>query len=141
MNIIEAKKIIKNNFSGKIFNIFSNYGSFIQIDFSEKETDGNNIFVYMCAWNIYHNDVEILNNNDDRAKFNHIFDILVHYGICMVDFLFDPIKHKFTFHLCNNYFITLIPDNNSLDDDMIIFFTEANYALCYSVQKGFYIGK
>ena len=141
MNIIEAKKIIKNNFSGKIFNIFSNYGSFIQIDFSEKETDGNNIFVYMCAWNIYHNDVEILNNNDDRAKFNHIFDILVHHGICMVDFLFDPIKHKFTFYLCNNYFITLLPDNNSLDDDMIIFFTEANYALCYSVQKGFYIGK
>ena len=27
------------------------------------------------------------------------------------------------------------------DDDMIMFFTETNYALCYSVQKGFYTGK
>ena len=37
MDIIESEKFIKNNFMGKIFNIFSNYGSFIQIDFSEKE--------------------------------------------------------------------------------------------------------
>ena len=96
-NNLEIEKIIKSNFSGKIFNIFSNYGSFIQIDFSEKEANGNNIFVHMCAWNIYHNDVEILNNNDDRAKFSRIFDILVHRGMRIVDFLFDPIKHMFVF--------------------------------------------
>lgn len=140
-NNLEIEKIIKSNFSGKIFNIFSNYGSFIQIDFSEKEANGNNIFVYMCSWNIYHNDVEILNNNDDRAKFSRIFDILVHRGMRIVDFLFDPIKHMFIFYLCDNYSISLFPDNEYLDDDMVMFFTETNYALCYSVQKGFYTGK
>ena len=138
MDIIESEKFIKNNFMGKFFNIFSNYGSFIQIDFSEKESDGNNIFVYMCAWNIYHNDIEILNNNDDRAKFSHVFDDLIRSGNSVIDFLFDPIKHMFIFYLCDNYSIRLFPDNDFLDDDMIVFFTKINDALCYNVRKGFY---
>ena len=95
----------------------------------------------MCSWNIYHNYVEILNNNDDRAKFSRIFDILVHRGMRIVDFLFDPIKHMFIFYLCDNYSISLFPDNEYIDDDRVMFFTETNYALCYSVQKGFYTGK
>lgn len=138
MDIIESEKFIKNNFIGKIFNIFSNYGSFIEIDFSEKESDGNNIFVYMCAWNIYHNDIEVLNNNDDRAKFSHVFDDLIRSGNSVIDFLFDPIKHMFIFYLCDNYSIRLFPDNDFLDDDMIVFFTKINDALCYNVRKGFY---
>ena len=138
MDIKESEKFIKNNFIGKIFNIFSNYGYFIQIDFSEKESDGNNIFVYMCAWNIYHNDIEILNNNDDRAKFSLIFDDLIRSGNSVIDFLFDPIKHMFIFYLCDNYSIRLFPDNDFLDDDMIVFFTKINDALCYNVRKGFY---
>jgi len=39
-----AVKIIKDNFTGRIFNIFSNYGSLLQIDFSEKNTKGDNIW-------------------------------------------------------------------------------------------------
>ena len=72
-----AIKIIKDNFTGKIFDIFSNYGSLLQIDFSERESKGNNIFVYMCNWRICHDSSELLNSNDDRTKFDNIFELLI----------------------------------------------------------------
>lgn len=133
-----AIKIIKDNFTRKIFDIFSNYGSLLQIDFSEKDTNGNNIFVYMCNWRICHDSIELLNSNDDRAKFDNIFELLIHDGIEVIDLVFNREKHEFTFYLRNNYSMIIFPNNDSVTDDMINFFIEDRQPICYNIQKGFY---
>lgn len=135
-----AIKIIKANFTRKIFNIFSNYGSLLQIDFSEKKSKGNNIFIYMCNWRICHDSIELLTSNDDRMKFDNIFELLIHDGIEVIDLVFNRENHEFSFYLRNNYSMTIFPNNDSVTDDMIIFFIEDRQPICYNIQKGFYSG-
>jgi hypothetical protein len=136
MNKIDVIKIIKNNYIGEITNIFSNYGSLMEIDFSNDKK----IFIYMCDWSICHKSREILNSSDDRTKFPRIFNLLIHNRVQIKDFCFTSQNHEFLFYLSNDYLIKLFPNNDySISDDMILFFKGNNAVLCYNIQKGFYI--
>ena len=84
MDTRKAIKFIKKNFLGRIIAIFSNYGSFLQIDLEKIDGDRNGIFIYMGDWIICHYSYELLNSNSERNAQFHILSVAILQVIILV---------------------------------------------------------
>lgn len=69
MDYNKAIILIQKSFKGEIASIFSNYGSFIQIDYMDtEEMASKGIFVFLGKWTIFHSNNILLKSNFKSRK-------------------------------------------------------------------------
>ena len=143
MDTRKAIKFIKKNFLGRIIAIFSNYGSFLQIDLEKIDGDRNGIFIYMGDWIICHYSYELLNSNSERnAQFHSVLNSIMQDDGSVIDLFCKKEEHTFIFIFSNGFSLKLTPNSNFMKEDMVNFFCGmSKKVLCYAPEYGFYWGR
>lgn len=137
-NIDIAPMMLQDKFKGKITSIFSNYGSFVQIDYLKKDTG---IFIYLGKW-IIRKKSRVLLKSDfaSRIKANRIFRKILSEGEEVIDIIYKAKEEKIIIFFKDDITLSVFPDlmGYHTEDDVINFFMPDGTVLCYSPLRKFY---